>query len=219
MNGLRVGRFLFGAPTVASGLQMTTAHMRRSIGRPAHEGTLMLPKIIRRALLIGGVIIGVASSYAYSEGIKKHDIQGFEVGMSRDDIVKKLEPLHCTDPRGIVISAASYLPYVGDIDAKCANGTNFKFICSPYLETHPLLGIQTTINTQLPMQELIASIEQQFDVQLRQASGVEYRADLGANRMLLLQYMTLSIIDDKLVQESNSAQAEFIRRTNPAPKF
>lgn len=145
-----------------------------------------------------------------SAELRKHDIQGLELGMSRDDALKKLDSMHCSPPN-----------LEDEID--CGSGFLHVEFASD-LESHPLVAVSIRFENKLSMEDLIKSIDQQFDVRLTQYQGI-VQASLGAERTITFRpagqndWWYLIIVDQRLIGENKQAKADLIRRNNRPQKF
>jgi hypothetical protein len=165
--------------------------------------------ICSRIPIIFVVVLHFFSSGESAE-FRKHDIQGLELGMSRDDALKKLDSMQCSPPN------------LKD-EINCGSGfLHVEFASN--LESHPLVAVSIRFENKLSMQDLVNSIDEQFDVRLTQYQGI-VEASLGAERTITFRpagqddWWYLIIVDQRLIREDKQAKADLIRRKNRPQKF
>jgi hypothetical protein len=180
--------------------------------------------LLSGAVLCCATLIGMSSTASIA-GEKKHDIQGLELGMSRDDVLKKLKSMNCAD----TTDSKSWNPdfhksfHCPDIDF------DVQFV--EHLAGFPLVEIKASYRGILTLEEQIKSIEQQFDVVLSSDGEPStwnfFRSSLGQGRTIVfgmsalnrqtIQYCLLTITDDKLNEDDTQAGKEATRQKFSAP--
>jgi hypothetical protein len=204
---------------------MDCAHTDDSVDEVSHRYAFGRRRLSTRRRSVGQIfnwlsiciripIIFVLILHFFSSGqsaeLRKHDIQGLELGMSRDDALKKLDSMHCSPPN-----------LKDEID--CGSGFLHVEFASD-LESHPLVAVSIRFENKLSKEDLIKSVDQQFDVRLTQYQGI-IQASLGGERTITFRpagqndWWYLIIVDQGLIEENKQAKADLIRRNNRPQKF